>query len=93
VHAIDMALRKALEPHYAILQDMALLDYRVRILKQQDATAAMPRVKIESAGHVNGQHEYWNTIGVSTNIIEASVSALCDSYVWLLLKSGIKSIS
>lgn len=93
VHAIDTALRKALEPQYAILRDMALMDYRVRILKQQDATAAMPRVKIESAGHVNGSYEYWNTIGVSTNIIEASVNALCDSYVWLLLKSGIKSIS
>lgn len=93
VHAIDVALRKALAPLYPILKDMALMDYRVRILKQQDATAAMPRVKIESAGHVNGSYEYWNTIGVSTNIIEASVNALCDSYIWLLLKSGIKSIS
>ncbi len=91
VNAIDLALRKALEEAYPVLKDMSLMDYRVRILKQQDASAAMPRVKIESAGHVNGEYRVWSTIGVSTNIIEASFNALGDSFVWLLLKTGQKA--
>ena len=49
VNAIDIALRKALEPSYPVLKDMQLVDYRVRILHASDASGAMPRVLIESA--------------------------------------------
>lgn len=93
IHAIDLALRKALEPAYPVLKHISLQDFRVRILKQQDASAAMPRVKIESAGLVAGQHRYFTTIGVSTNIIEASFNALGDSFVWTLLKSDAKAVN
>lgn len=85
VNALDNALRKGLETVYPHLSDMMLVDYRVRILKPQDASAAMPRVLIESASRKNPQHK-WRTIGVSTNIIEASYEALRDGYLYLLMK-------
>ena len=89
VNAIDRALRKALEPFYPSLQDMRLIDYRVRILKESDASAAMPRVLIESA---NGHDERWSTVGVSTNIIDASFDALGDSLTYCLLRSGAEPV-
>lgn len=88
VHAIDLALRKALGPIYPVLEDIYLVDYRVRILKPQDATAAMPRVLIESSS-VSSPAERWSTVGVSTNIIDASFDALTDSYIFKLLTSGV----
>ncbi len=89
VNAIDLALRKALEPVYPVLKEMHLVDYRVRILKPQDASAAMPRVLIESASK-RDKDSQWYTIGVSTNIIDASFDALKDSYIYKLLKNGVK---
>jgi 2-isopropylmalate synthase len=88
VNALDQALRKALEKIYPQLSDILLLDYRVRILKPQDATGAMPRVLIESGSRQNPDQR-WTTIGVSTNIIDASYDALRDSYVYYLMKQGI----
>ncbi len=85
VHALDVAMRKALEPVYPALKGVSLSDYRVRILAAKEGTGAMPRVLIRSAG-LGG--EEWSTLGVSTNIIEASMEALVDSYVFTLLKSG-----
>ncbi|MEM8916955.1 MAG: alpha-isopropylmalate synthase regulatory domain-containing protein, partial [Pseudomonadota bacterium] len=85
VNALDCALRKALEPVYPVLKDMRLVDYRVRILKQGDASAAMPRVQIDS---MNGDGTRWSTVGVSTNIIEASFNALDDSFAYKLFHSG-----
>ncbi|MGH9809912.1 MAG: alpha-isopropylmalate synthase regulatory domain-containing protein, partial [Terriglobia bacterium] len=85
VNALDKALRKALEETHPALKDMRLIDYRVRILKPQDASAAMPRVRIESAAIENPDNN-WFTIGVSTNIIEASYIALQDSYVYYLMR-------
>ena len=87
VNAIDLALRKSLEPFYPRLQDLRLIDYRVRILKANDASAAMPRVLIESA---NGDAARWSTIGVSTNIIDASFDALGDSFTYKLLLDGVE---
>ncbi len=89
VNAIDLALRKALEPVYPILKEMHLVDYRVRILKPQDASAAMPRVLIETASKRDIDNQ-WYTIGVSTNIIDASFDALKDSYFYKLLRNGVK---
>jgi len=85
VNAIDRALRKALEPAYPTLREMRLVDFRVRILHANDASGAMPRVLIESA---NGAAERWNTIGVSTNIIDASFDALGDSFTYKLFRDG-----
>ncbi|MFM2199376.1 MAG: hypothetical protein RLZZ505_2808 [Verrucomicrobiota bacterium] len=74
VNALDLALRKALLPFYPEIEEVSLVDYKVRILDGHDATAAKTRVLIVSA---HGG-ETWGTIGVSENIIEASWLALVD---------------
>jgi 2-isopropylmalate synthase len=83
VHALDRALRKALEPLYPGLGDVRLADYKVRILDPQSATGAKTRVLIEAAR----EEERWSTIGVSENIIEASCEALADSLELHLLRT------
>ena len=75
VHALDHALRKALEDFYPNLREMALLDYKVRILDESKATAAKTRVLITSGDG----NDTWGTVGVADNIIEASWQALVDS--------------
>ena len=82
VNALDNALRKALEEEYPELSMMHLTDYKVRILDSKSATRAKTRVLIESS---DGE-ERWGTVGVSTNIIEASWGALLDSIEYKLLK-------
>lgn len=74
VNALDLALRKALMPFYPEIEEVSLVDYKVRILDGHDATAAKTRVLIVSAH----SGETWGTIGVSENIIEASWLALVD---------------
>jgi 2-isopropylmalate synthase len=86
VNALDKALRKVLVPIYPALEDLRLVDFKVRILRSTDASAAMPRVMIESAGD-HGDH--WSTVGVSTNIIEASYEALRDSIIYKLYRDGV----
>jgi len=81
VNALDKALRKALVKFYPEIEEIALVDYKVRVLNGQDGTAAKVRVLIETG---NGD-ETWGTVGVSTNIIEASWQALVDS-----IQYGIK---
>ncbi|HEY8419650.1 MAG TPA: citramalate synthase [Clostridia bacterium] len=81
VNALDMALRKALEVFYPSLSKMSLIDYKVRVLDSQAATAAKVRVLITST---DGS-EVWTTVGVSTNIIEASFKALVDSLEYKLM--------
>jgi 2-isopropylmalate synthase len=83
VHALDRALRKALEPLYPGLRSVRLADYKVRILDPESATGAKTRVLIEAA---RGE-ERWSTIGVSQNIIEASGEALADSLELYLLRA------
>jgi 2-isopropylmalate synthase len=85
VNALDMAVRKALVPIYPQLEDMRLVDYKVRILTPQAGTRAVTRVMIESAD-ANGRR--WTTVGVSTNIIDASFNALYDGITWKLLQDG-----
>jgi len=82
VNALDIALRKALTVFYPQLKDMQLSDYKVRVLEQQAATAAKVRVLIESSD----KDSSWNTIGVSEDIIEASLTALIDSIEYKLSK-------
>ena len=86
VNALDMALRKVLTPIYPALEDLRLVDFKVRILRSNDASAAMPRVMIESADDDGG---HWSTVGVSTNIIEASYEALRDSIIFKLYRDGV----
>ncbi len=87
VNALDSALRKALMQHYPQVKDLALTDYKVRILTPQDATAAVTRVLIESR---DGKGRIWNTIGVSPNVIDASFNALHDSITHKLLMEKVK---
>jgi 2-isopropylmalate synthase len=85
VNALDRALRKALTKFYPILSEVRLIDYKVRVIDGKDATAAKVRVLIRST---DGRSS-WTTIGVSGNIIEASLMALMDSIEYKLMKSGI----
>jgi 2-isopropylmalate synthase len=82
VNALDSALRKVLENIYPELKTMKLTDYKVRVLNSEAGTAARVRVIIESADEKN----VWNTVGVSTNVIEASWLALVDSIEYKLMK-------
>jgi 2-isopropylmalate synthase len=75
VHALDNALRKALLEFYPALEKIHLTDFKVRVVNTRDGTAAGVRVLIEST---DGE-ESWSTVGVSTNIIEASWLALSQA--------------
>jgi 2-isopropylmalate synthase len=68
-------LRKALRQYYPSIETFHLADYKVRILDGAAGTAATTRVLIETANHI----QRWNTVGASTNIIEASWLALYDA--------------
>ena len=85
VNALDAALRDLLTPIYPHLEDLRLVDYKVRILTPGDGTAAVTRVMIESA---DGHGERWSTVGLSTNVIDASYNALRDSIVYKLYRDG-----
>lgn len=75
VNALDNALRKALMRFYPEISSVHLIDYKVRVLGDQDGTGAKVRVLVESSDGVDS----WSTVGVSKNIIEASLQALNDS--------------
>jgi 2-isopropylmalate synthase len=83
VNALDLALRKDLGKYQNLIQDLELVDYKVRIY--QGGSDAVTRVLIE-CGDASG--ERWWTIGVSPNIIDASFQALTDSITYKLLRSG-----
>jgi 2-isopropylmalate synthase len=82
VNALDHALRKALNKFFPRIQEMGLVDFKVRVIDGGGGTAAKVSVKIES----RDAREIWSTIGVSENIIEASWQALADSVQYKLLK-------
>ncbi len=89
VNAVDTALRKALSTAYPTLEDVELVDYKVRILdarEGQSGTGAVTRVMIEFR---TPDGTIWRTVGVSTNIIDASVVALGDGMMWKLQRDGI----
>ncbi len=88
VNALDNALRKALAPAFEELEDIRLVDYKVRILTPSEGTKAVTRVVIESA---DSHGERWSTVGVSTNVIDASYNALHDSIIYKLQRSGAKA--
>ncbi len=82
VNALDLALRKDLGKYQSEIDDLELVDYKVRILN--GGTEAITRVLIES---VDATGARWWTVGVSDNIIDASFQALMDSVVFKLLKN------
>jgi 2-isopropylmalate synthase len=85
VNALDAGLRKALLGNYPCLQEMRLIDYKVRVVDSGAGTAASIRVNIESGDKT----ETWGTIGVSENIIEASWQALVDAVEYKLHKESL----
>ncbi|MBP0574441.1 citramalate synthase, partial [Mycobacterium tuberculosis] len=80
VNALDAALRKDLGEYQKFIDDLELVDFKVRILN--GGTGATTRVLIESRETSSGRR--WATIGVSENIIDASFQALMDSIVYKL---------
>ncbi len=85
VSALDTALRKALVKFYPAIAAFHLTDYKVRILDGTAGTSAKTRVLVESS---NGK-ERWTTVGVSTNILEASYQAVVEGIEYgLLLEKG-----
>ncbi len=81
VNALDNALRLALKEHYPDLAGIRLTDFKVRVLSVKEGTAAKVRAIVDSADATRT----WSTIGVSTNIIDASWHAVVDSIEYGLL--------
>ena len=88
INALDKALRKVLPKYFPGrgLENVRLLDYKVRVLTAAEGTAARVRVLIESGDGTN----IWGTVGVSENVIEASWQALVDSIEYKLLRTAKK---
>lgn len=81
VNALSKALAKDLGPYQAAIDDMKLVDFKVRIT--QGGTEAVTRVIIDSE---DGQGRRWSTVGVSANIVDASFEALLDAVQWKLIR-------
>jgi 2-isopropylmalate synthase len=88
VNALDQALRKDLGRYQGHIQDVELVDYKVRILT--GGTEAVTRVLVESRDKSTG--ERWFTVGVSPNIVDASFEALIDSITYKLLRAGAQGV-
>jgi 2-isopropylmalate synthase len=84
VNALDTALRRALRRFYPRIEEVRLLDYKVRVLGSGEGSAAPVRVLIESG---DGQAR-WGTVGVSLNVIEASWQALVDSFEYKIYRDA-----
>lgn len=86
VNALDRALRHVLTRDYPVCASFKLSDFKVRILDEDRAgTDSTIRVLIETTDG----HRSWSTVGIGTDIIEASWEALFDAYMWGLLHSGV----
>ena len=83
VNALARALAKDLGPYQAIIDDIELVDFKVRITG--GGTEAVTRVIIDSE---DGQGNRWSTVGVSANIVDASFDALIDAINWKLVRDG-----
>jgi 2-isopropylmalate synthase len=86
VHALDGALRKALEQFYPEIAQVKLTDFKVRVIEGKAGTAAKVRVLVETSDKTDS----WSTVGVHTNIIEASWQALVDGLEYGLAKMGAR---
>ncbi len=88
VNALSRALVKDLGPYQSIIEDVHLVDFKVRIT--DGGTDAVTRVIIDSE---DGQGQRWSTVGVSANIVDASFDALVDAILWKLVRDGAKPIT
>lgn len=84
IHALDLAMKKALYVFYPSIRDIKLTDFKVRVMESRQATASKVRVLIETT---DGS-DIWSTVGVSQDIIEASWIALSDSIEYKLTKDS-----
>lgn len=84
VNALDSAMRKALISFYPQIGDVKLLDYKVRVLPASQGTDSVIRVLVESGD----EETRWGTVGVSSNVIDASYQALADALVYKLYKDN-----
>lgn len=82
VNALDAAVRKALREYFPRIADVRLVDYKVRIIDSGAGTGASVRVLIECTD----ERDTWQTVGASTDIVEASWLALQDALQWWLLR-------
>ncbi len=89
INALDHALRKALTKFYPQIWEMHLVDFKVRIIEGSEGTAANVRVLLDS----RDDSDLWSTIGVSTNVIDASWHALVDSIQYKLSKDNLNKHS
>ena len=83
VDALSKALKSALENDYKDINNVKLIDYKVRIIDSSDGTEAKTRVLIE----FTDSRKQWSTIGVHENIINASWNALCDGFNYYFMTS------
>lgn len=88
VHALDMALRKALTPFYPEIKKFELSDFKVRILESTGGTGAKTRVHVETSDGYNR----WDTVGVSENVVEAAYLGVVDSILFGLLLNKIEPL-
>ena len=86
VNALSSALGKDLGPYSELIEDMKLVDFKVRIT--DGGTEAVTRVIIDSE---DGQGRRWSTVGVSANIVDASFDALLDAINWKLVRDEAKA--
>jgi len=86
VNALSRALSKDLGPYQKVIDDMQLVDFKVRITN--GGTEAVTRVIIDSE---DGKGRRWSTVGVSANIVDASFDALIDAINWKLIRDGARA--
>ncbi|KAJ56657.1 transferase [Actibacterium mucosum KCTC 23349] len=86
VNALANALAKDLGPYQKFIDDIKLVDFKVRIT--QGGTEAVTRVIIDSE---DSSGRRWSTVGVSPNIVDASFEALLDAVTWKLVREGAKA--
>jgi len=95
VNALDGALRKCLRDHYPQLNDVHLVDYKVRVVNPTAESAAKVRVIAEFAVRNNGDPKdvarHITTIGVNENIVEASWQAIADAFRYHLVETTSQS--
>jgi 2-isopropylmalate synthase len=89
VNAIDQALRMVLTKQFSGTFTPTLTGYRVREVDSESATAARVAVYID----FTDKHETWTTVASSTNVVQASVNALTDGYVYCLRKRCDRDLS
>lgn len=87
INALAKALGKDMGPYQAMIDDMRLVDFKVRIIN--GGVEAITRVLIDSEDSA-GQR--WSTVGVSANIVDASFQALLDAIRWKLIRDGAANV-